>query len=167
MLDKSKSNLRKPITILKIGECIFTKKPMTISTVLGSCVAATFYHPPTRFSAMFHAILPQRKDSIGKRSQCSYVDSAVQGILERYKRRGIAFSELKVRLFGGAYTLQPGSEELQQSLDVGDRNIRVAKMKLAQHQIKIIDENIYSDKGRNLYLDTVTGQARVTYLESN
>ena len=42
---------------MSTGDCAFALKPIVLTTVLGSCVCATFHHPGRQVGGMFHAML--------------------------------------------------------------------------------------------------------------
>ena len=158
-----------PVAHLKIGECIATSREVIIQTVLGSCVSITFHDPVTRYSAMFHSMLPLSSMAREIRRPCNYVDTAIEGILERFAARRIPFRRLEAELYGGALTMQrTGVNELiQDSLDVGRKNAAVAREMLKEHGIAIRREDIHGNRGRKVFLYTATGETLMRYVSSD
>lgn len=160
----SPERLGLPVEHLRIGECIFTRREVVISTVLGSCVSATFFHPPTKAAGMFHAMLPYFAMARGDGLRpCGYADSAVDLLLERFTRLGIRPAELSVKLFGGANIMQASTPDLDAALDVGRKNVESARAALARHGVRIAREHVLGGSGRKVYLCTADGR---TWLRS-
>ncbi|MGE4558431.1 MAG: chemotaxis protein CheD [Desulfovibrionaceae bacterium] len=152
---------------LKIGECIFTRKNVLVSTVLGSCVSLTFYHRETGASGMFHSMLPDSSLAKNIRQECNYVNLAVTNILERFKRLGIPPTALEVKLFGGGNTLQAKEKyAVQEDLDIGRKNVEAARLAIASRSMRIINEDVQGGKGRKVVFYTRTGEVWVRYISS-
>jgi chemotaxis protein CheD len=144
---------------LKIGECIFTRKNLLISTVLGSCVAATFYHEKTRTGAMFHAMLPDSRMSRTPTASCKFADTAIDNIMRRYRQLEIPRRQITVKLFGGGFTIQPERKRLiRDVVDVGKKNVDMARLKLAEHGLEVVSENVLGERGRKVFFYTGTGE---------
>lgn len=153
---------------LKIGECIFTKKPILISTVLGSCVAVTFYDPKSHASAMFHAMLPDSRMEKNPGKSCKYVDTSIDGIMARFARLGIKPGRLVAKLFGGAFTIQPERKvTLRNVVDVGAKNVDMARIKLKEYNLDIASENVLGEHGRKVFFYTGTGEVWMKYVSAD
>ncbi|EGJ51290.1 chemotaxis protein CheD [Desulfocurvibacter africanus] len=145
---------------LLIGECIVSGHDLLISTVLGSCVSATFHHPATRLSAMFHAMLPTGDMDSRQVLACKYVDGAVKLIADKYTARRIDLSKVQVKLFGGGFTVSRREKEvLRDIVDVGGMNVEQARRELVRHGFAILREDVLGLKGRKLYFHTASGAA--------
>jgi len=153
---------------LKIGECIFTLKPILISTVLGSCVSATFYDPKTHASAMFHAMLPDSSMDRDRGRSCKYVDSSIDGIMARFARVGVKPGRLEVKLFGGGFTIQPERKTaLKSVVDVGAKNVDMARVKLEEYRLDVSSENVLGDFGRKVFFYTATGEVWMKFVHAD
>ncbi len=153
---------------LKIGECIFTAAPMLVSTVLGSCVSATMHHSRTRMSGMFHAMLPLAAMQGGKPDfePCKFADTAVELLVQRYRDAGVPLREVEVKLFGGGFTVDPERKGLiREMVDVGRKNVDVARKTLASFGLAPRREHVLGDRGRKLYFHTVTGEVWMRSIE--
>ncbi|MBU1003688.1 MAG: chemotaxis protein CheD [Proteobacteria bacterium] len=156
-----------PVEHLRIGECIFTRRPTMITTVLGSCVSATFHHGPSGAAAICHAMLPTGSDRPGEERSCKYADVAVQEIMVRFGRLGIKAGDLEVKLFGGGFTIEPERKGLMRDIvDVGSKNVEAAREALAGYGLKIASEDVLGRHGRKVFFLTSTGEAWVRRLSA-
>lgn len=150
---------------LKIGECIFTNGKMIISTVLGSCVSVSFYHKKTYYAGIFHAILPLQTEGTSAFGSCRFVDYSIDSMVQNFHRLNIPLKELEIKLFGGAFTSENNSrEEVLRIVDVGARNVAVAREQLRRYGLRIMNESVQGNRGRKLYFCTNTGEVWVKYL---
>lgn len=157
-----------PVAHLKIGECIFARRPILISTVLGSCVSATFFHPESGLAAMFHAMLPESSMTNVVRMPCNYVDTAVSGIHARFCREGVLPARIRVRLFGGANTmLMDQCRMIDPSLDVGRKNVESARRALAGLGFRIEIERTLGDFARKVLFSTEGGETWVRRVDAD
>ena len=148
-----------PLAHLKIGECIVSTRPLLVSTVLGSCVSVCFHHPASRTGAMFHAMLPTVSMTRDAAPSCKFVDSAMDLIVTRLTRLGIPLTGVECKLFGGAFTIQPERKEnVRHVVDVGGKNVEVARQVLADLGLKVLSEDVLGRFGRKLFFATHTGQ---------
>jgi chemotaxis protein CheD len=153
---------------LKIAECIFSVRPILISTVLGSCVSATFFDPKTRTAAMFHAMLPDSRLDRNPTKSCKYVDSAIESIMDRFMHLKIKPGRLVVKLFGGAFTMQPERKsKVRDVVDVGSKNVSMARARLKAHGLEPAGENVLGDRGRKVFFYTATGEVWMKYVRAD
>ncbi len=163
----SPERLGLPVGHVNIGDCAFAQRPMVMTTVLGSCVCATFHHPGRGAGGMFHAMLPDKSLRRPGRntSDCTFADLAVQSMVERFMAAGIEPGELVVKLFGGANTmLDRHGAELRDMLDVGRRNVERALAALASYGLRPTVRDVLGNQGRKLYFATATGEVWLSYL---
>lgn len=145
---------------LKIGEGIVTSSDILISTVLGSCVSVTFFNARIGLAGIFHAMLPTEHGYRRAGGEpCKFVDSAIALIYEQFMRRGVKNSEIEIKLFGGAYSMdRVGTGDVRSIVDVGGKNVAVAREELKKRGLDIVRENVLGDRGRKLVFDTRTGE---------
>lgn len=156
-----------PVVHLKIGECVITREPVLISTVLGSCVSVTFYHPRTHTSAMFHAMLPTQNGNKTTQGICAFADMGVESLIMRYQKLGIRLSQLEVKMFGGANTMRTKEREaLGDILDVGKKNADTALGVLARYGLKPSVKDILGNRGRKVLFDVATGRIWVKFVDA-
>ena len=150
---------------VNIGDCVFATRPMLLTTVLGSCVCATFHHPKLQAGGMFHAMLPDVGMARPDSRPCMFADQAVASLVARFRARGMDPADLEVKLFGGANTMisrQP--EPLRDVLDVGRKNVASARAALASFGLQPMAEDTLGTRGRKLFFATGTGQVWLTRL---
>lgn len=145
---------------LRIGEGIVARSPVLIATVLGSCVSVTFFHRPTGLAGIFHAMLPTAEGSRDhQRAPCKYVDTAMETVLGQFIRWGAPVMEIETKLFGGAFSMHAGeSPELRALVDVGRRNVQVARELLHAKGLAVSGEHVRGERGRKLLFHTGTGE---------
>ncbi|UZP67005.1 chemotaxis protein CheD [Desulfovibrio mangrovi] len=155
-----------PCVHLKIGEGIVTGSNVLISTVLGSCVSVSFYCAARGMAGLFHAMLPSAVGYKGvSKSPCKFVDTAVHCIWDQFRKRGIADRDVEIKLFGGAFSMGNGAPPHVQSIvNVGGRNVDVARTVLHDLNLRISRESVGGAHGRKLVFDTTTGHIWVKKL---
>jgi len=141
---------------LKPGELICPKKPMVISTILGSCIAITFYSRQLGRGCMCHAVLPSSKGE----ENMKYVDRALRCMLESFDRLQIPRQDLEVKLFGGADTLSLmiGKTTAKQTGSIGSQNISAALALIAREGLRIKASDLGGLEGRKLFFYSHTGE---------
>ncbi|MBZ2172057.1 chemotaxis protein CheD [Nitratidesulfovibrio sp. SRB-5] len=151
---------------LRIGEGIVARRPAIIATVLGSCVSATFFHRSTGLAGIFHAMLPTAEGSRDfDCNPCKYVDTAVEAVLAHFLRKGVPVIEIETKLFGGAFSMNTEEKSLVRSLvDVGGRNVQVARDLLRARGLVVSSEHVLGERGRKLLFHAGTGEVWVKLL---
>lgn len=156
-----------PQTYLKPGELLVTHEPTLVTTVLGSCVAVTFFSPRLRLAAICHAMLPRPKQrgSVPEESDTrfKYLSEAIPYMAEKFARLGISPLEVDVKLFGGGNVIggkQPDRPERR----LGSVNVQTARDLLEAASFQIRASNVGGDRGRKILFDTSTGEVRHKHL---
>lgn len=137
---------------LKPGEVLVSRKPVLVSTVLGSCIAVTMFSEKHRFGAICHAMLPENGE---RDDDLRYVDAALQHIYSKIVSYGVG-TDLVVKLFGGAQVLDVG-ESSPDKLSIGDQNVAKAETVLASLGFTISARDTGGLKGRKLFFCTRSG----------
>lgn len=137
---------------LKPGELIMSEKPVMITTVLGSCISVTMFHPPTGVAAICHGMLPNG----GTSESFKYVDSALRYMVRYFHHLEIPRKELQVKLFGGADMFNSGRSGIR-NLTVGWQNIAVASRCLKEYGLIPTAADVGGQMGRKLIFKTDTG----------
>jgi chemotaxis protein CheD len=148
-----------PLGHVSIGDCAFALRPTLLTTVLGSCVSATFHHPGRRAGGMFHAMLPEAGLHRQPQRPCLCADLAVRTMLERFAAAGMPAHELTVKLFGGANTMEAlRGANVREMLDVGRKNVASALAALAEAGLRPAAQDVLGDRGRKIRFATATGE---------
>ncbi|AEH25214.1 chemotaxis protein CheD [Pyrococcus yayanosii] len=142
-----------------IGDYAVGKREGIISTYgLGSCVGITLYDRVTKVGGLLHALLPEAARYGGRGNPAKYVDTGLQLLLRDVLKLGASKSRLEAKLFGGAHMFENiKSRELQ----IGMRNVEVAKRELKKLGIRLVAEDTGGKGGRTIYLDLATGKVKM------
>ena len=158
---------RVPQKFLKAGEVIVSRVPCEITTVLGPCVAITFFSASAKLAAICHAMLPtpngRETPADGDPLRWKYVCDAVPELARPFKAAGLPPSQVEVKLFGGAHLL-PSSNCGRQRLGVGSANVALARRLVAEAGFKICAADAGGNAGRKLVFDTESGIVHVKSL---
>ena len=139
---------------LKPGELVVCEHETLVTTVLGSCISVTMFHPDSRIGAICHALLPQEKE---KGEAFRYVDTSILNMLDRFAGYGISRARLEVKLFGGADMLIAGRNN-SRSVTVGRKNIEVALQVIESEQLRLVASDLGGTQGRKICFHTHTGE---------
>jgi len=140
------------------GEFVFSDGRTRIRTILGSCVAVTFWHPEKQFGAICHFMLPSRNKPALEPVDGRYGEEVIAHIGERLGRT-MPPSTVQVKLFGGSAMLP----ELvrKDGSSIGLQNIEAAKTVLASLGFHILKADVGHCQHRSLIFDPQTGEVWV------
>lgn len=149
---------------IKVGMTEFkvAKNPEALTTLsLGSCVGIVLYDPINRIGGLAHPMLPYINESKDKSNPAKYVDSAIDVMLEKMIGLGAIKRHIKAKLFGGANMFPELIKSSDTILNVGARNVAVAKEELELKKIEIAAEDTGRNVGRTVTLYTIDGSVKV------
>ena len=96
--------MKKPVgtaeVVLAPGQVSFATRPTRLRTLLGSCVAITFWHPQRLIGGMCHFMLPGRLRH-HQPLDGRYADEALELLLRHAEVNGTHARDYQVKLFGG------------------------------------------------------------------
>lgn len=143
------------------GEYYFTRKPMLIVTVLGSCVAACIRDRVSGIGGMNHFMLPDGGDDSGKPSSIStrYGAYAMDVLIDQLLKAGAKRENLEAKVFGGGNVLRGFT-----SMNVGERNAQFVRDYLMDEKIRILCEDLNGVYPRKVYFFPATGRVLVKKL---
>lgn len=150
-----------PVIYLKPGEIYLGKQPTVVVTTLGSCVSMIFYHQIHRLGVISHALLPTDHH---QEQSFRFVDHSFHWMLEQFQSRGIAASQIKAKLFGGADVLEFIHGKCR-SATVGQQNIHKALELFEAHGLQVQASSLGGTWGRKIFFFTHTGQVLLKRLE--
>ncbi len=146
---------------LQPGDFYFGDADTRIRTLLGSCVALTFWHPRLRVGGMCHYMLPSRggghrhhhhdADLDGR-----YADEAMALFLREFRRLGTQPREYQVKMFGGG-NMFPGHRRAGEHVDVSTRNIQAGRQLLHAHGLVARAEHVGGHGHRQVILEIASG----------
>ena len=144
---------------LNPGEYAFGEGQTRIRTILGSCVAVTFWHPGLKIGAMCHYQLPTRGPSQCEPTGGKYAEDVLSIISAHFADKSIHASTLQVKMFGGSNIFAPPS--LGESLNIGMKNIQVGFAILARSGFNILNYDLAGGKNRTVMFDIGSGEVWV------
>lgn len=143
---------------LNPGELIFSKKPIVIKTILGSCVAVVIHDKLNKIGGMCHFLLPQSQDgSINTK----YGNIATRTLINKFHNAGSQDASLEASVIGGAFIIFDEKE----IFFIGDRNAEIAAQILKDSGIPIKSVNTGGEYGRRVLFNTFSNQLIVQTLE--
>jgi chemotaxis protein CheD len=141
------------------GQMFASRGPLTVSTILGSCVAVCLWDQRVGVGGVNHYLLPEGESALPNRLR--YANSANASLLEELLQLGAVMSNLEAKIVGGAHA-HVSDENSASSL--GTRNVQAAVDFLRSTGIPLIGKNVGGKKGRKLWFEIQTGDAKVELL---
>jgi chemotaxis protein CheD len=150
----------KPRIYLKPGELCVSKRPVVVTTVLGSCVSATFFHPATGLAAICHALQPKCPRSEQCADDCAvryrYAVCAITAMARQMSARRVWSREIEVKLFGGAALIGMARTETP-ATSMGQQNVKAALETISDCGLILKVMDVGGAFGRKIIFDTTTG----------
>jgi chemotaxis protein CheD len=146
---------------LQPGELYAADAPAVVSTVLGSCIAVTFFSPRTGMGSICHALLPRNPAGHGV-ATFRYVDSSVLHMVGQFDAMGIPRDEVEVKVLGGADVLEGLNGT---AVSVGRQNIEAAFRIIEQERLSVAVTDVGGSIGRKIYFCTHTGKVLLKRLK--
>lgn len=147
------------ISYVSQGAFLASRDPNeTLSTVLGSCVAACLWDPVALIGGMNHFLLPNAgagADAVSSR----YGINAMEMLINNLLNLGADRRRIRAKLFGGASM----SGNLA---DIGGLNARFAKSFLATEDIPCDAASLGGTSARRITFHPTTGHARQLIVEA-
>lgn len=130
-----------------------------ITRALGSCLGITFYHPGKKIGAMAHPMLPDIDKARMKSNLHRFVNSVIKKSIDDLEKLGCPKTSLVIKLFGGAHMFS--FITVDSILNVGEKNIEMARIILNELGIKITAEEVGGTFGRTIELNLENGKVFV------
>ena len=140
--------------ILDPGEYYASNTPVTISTLLGSCVSACLFDPVNKVMGMNHFMLSHQR--YAKNIPMTQTEAGRYGIhsmellINEMLKLGAEKHLLKAKAFGGSSLIGNG-RDTSNFLCVGAVNSRFIREFLAFEGIPLLAENLGGDEGRVIH----------------
>jgi chemotaxis protein CheD len=145
---------------LNPGEFHFGSGNTRISTLLGSCVSITLWHPRQRIGGMCHYMLAERRRPPNVPLDGRFGKEACEMFLQHVEAAGTRPSEYQAKLFGGANMLTTSGGE---QLDIGPRNIALGRELLASKHIALMAEHVGGSGRRKLHFNVWSGEVWLAF----
>jgi chemotaxis protein CheD len=144
---------------LNPGDYAFGDEQTRLRTILGSCVAVTFWHPERRIGAMCHYLLPSRAPGQAGPPGGKYADEVIPIIATHFIGLGLPPTSLEVKMFGGS-NMFPGLT-LGESLNIGTKNIHMGLAFLTRSGFNILNYDLAGGTNRTVIFELWSGEVWV------
>ncbi|XHS80116.1 chemotaxis protein CheD [Burkholderiaceae bacterium UC74_6] len=131
-----------------------------ISTLLGSCVSITLWHPKMQLGAMSHFLLPGTGAEHRQPASARYGADALKMMVADLAVRSCDARECEAKVFGGGAMF-----ELPERLgkDIGRRNGEAALSMLREAGITVVSESLFDAGHRRIAFSVRTGEVWVRH----
>jgi chemotaxis protein CheD len=129
-----------------------------IDTILGSCVSVCLFDTKLRIGGMNHYMLPLWNGE-GLASP-KYGNIANEKLFEKLIRMGSRPPQLIAKIFGGA-------NQMSAAMNIGERNIEIAREQMKSLGINIINYNLGGTIGRKVRFNSGTGEVLMRFLSKD
>jgi len=141
--------------VLHPGDYHVTDQSITLTTLLGSCVAVCLYDPVRRVLGMNHFLLANRryaKDMPVMASEAGrYGIHAMELLVNKLLAKGGQRRHLKAKAFGGGNVLGRSCDEQDNFLCVGAVNVRFVREFLQNDRIPLVSADLGGNFGRQIH----------------
>lgn len=144
---------------LEPGQVVFAQAPESLRTLLGSCVAITFWHPRRKFGAMCHYLVPERSMQEKRPLDGTFASEAIELVRRRIQSLGLAPASFTVRMFGGG-NMFPGLP-VQEGPLIGERNAEAGRRLLEAAGFRIAAEDVGGEGQRVIVFELQSGSVQV------
>lgn len=140
------------------------KAPGIITTIgLGSCVGVTLYDKLNKIGGMLHLMLSDSTrfaySSNSTMNRAKYADTGIDDLLSEMLQLGARRENIVAKMAGGAQMF--AIHDVNDLLNIGDRNIEATRKKLDELQIPILGEDVGETYGRTVELDLDNGELKI------
>jgi len=146
--------------VLGPGDFHFGGGLTRISTLLGSCVSITLWHPRKRIGGMCHFMMTERLRTNETALDGRYAVEAFDMFLHHFAREKTRPSEYQAKVFGGANMFKGPQGE---AMDIGARNIEYARRFLASQGIAMVAQHVAGNGRRKLHFDLWSGDVWLAF----
>ena len=143
------------------GEMAWQREPTAITTILGSCVAVCLHDRTRGHGGMNHYMIGDNLAAAGM-TPGKIGDSAIAGLIRLAEMAGSARRDLSASIHGGGAVIG----HLGGIGNVGERNIQVARERLAAAGIPIRHSEVGGTQGRRIILRTDSGEVETHLVPS-
>lgn len=140
---------------------IQVNEDISISTLLGSCVAACIRDTVSGVGGLNHFLLPEKADSAEDSQSSRYGVHAMEVLINDLLKTGAKKENLEAKIFGGANVIQTTAME-----KVGAQNGDFVRNYLDIEAIPILAEDLGGEQPRRIYFYPNTGRVSVLRIAS-
>jgi chemotaxis protein CheD len=147
----------RPTQFLQAGQLVVSSTPLSVVTILGSCVSVCLFDAIARIGGINHYLLPWGAPE--GLTAARYGNTALQQLFDKIAEAGAKKNRLIAAVFGGAAILNTPPERSRPPL--GTQNVQLALKVLKDEHIVVQHMEVEGDCGRKLTFQTDTGFATV------
>jgi len=140
--------------ILEPGDFFASNTPVTISTLLGSCVSACLFDPVNKVMGMNHFMLSHQRYSRNVPTTLTetgrYGVHSMELLINAMLKLGAEKRLFKAKVFGGS-SLMGAEDDASSFHGVGEANSRFIREFLAFERIPLLAENMGGKEGRVIH----------------
>ena len=155
---------------LQPGEACFSRYPVVVNTVLGSCLSITMFSKKIKYAGMSHCQLPNCRECNFKCDECKepykYVNCTIAQMVKKFESMQIQRKDIEVKVFGGADVLKTTMTGERIST-IGKQNINMALETLAKFNMSVTASDVGGKYGRKIHFLTETGEIYLNRLKKN
>lgn len=143
--------------VIHAGEHAVSRKPIVLSTLLGSCVSVCLYDPVTRVVGMNHFLLATRhpsQDPVLASDAGRYGLGAMELLINDMLKLGARRANLRAKAFGGGNVLATRLSELPDRFSIGKINVEFVQKFLAEDRIPLVAQDFGGDMGRQIRFES-------------
>ena len=145
--------------VIKVGmaDLKVCEPPDSLTTLgLGSCVGIALYDKGTKITGLAHIMLPSSKEISNNTNIAKFADTGIEETIRLMQAKGANINNIVAKIAGGAQMFG-FSLKNNDMLNVGSRNVKAVKDKLAELKIPIVAEDTGLNYGRTVIIDSNTG----------
>lgn len=147
--------------VVGISERAFSTVPgdLVVTHALGSCVGVAIHDPVAKIGGILHYMLPLSSTDPEKAAANPFMfgDVGIPAFFKEAYALGASRDRLRVVAAGGARVIEVG-----QTLDIGARNVTIARKLFWKNSIMIAAEDLEGNKPRTLFLEVGSGRTWFT-----
>lgn len=140
-------------TIVGIAQLAICHSPHKLTCLgLGSCVAVIMHDPAMKIGGIVHVLLPKAPNNCDREEK--YADTGTRKLFRDLTTHGANKERLLAKLVGGAQMFTALDLSIA---NIGRENGFMARKVLGELRVKIVAEDLYGHRGRNITLDPANG----------
>ena len=144
--------------IMEPGEYYASAEPVTISTLLGSCVSACIFDPVNKVIGMNHFMLSNhrypRHFTMIEADAGRYGIHSMELLINEMLKLGAQKPFFKAKAFGGGTILKNDNGSVGNFFCVGEVNVKFIREFLDKEEIPLVAENLGGNEGRVIHFSS-------------
>ncbi|MEK7391915.1 MAG: chemotaxis protein CheD [Fibrobacterota bacterium] len=147
--------------VVGISERSFSSQSgdLIVTHALGSCVGVAIHDPVAKIGGILHYMLPLSSldQEKARKNPFMFGDSGIPAFFQEAYALGASKDRLRVVIAGGARVI-----ESVQTLDIGARNVVIARKLFWKNSILIAAEDVEGNRPRTMFLEVGSGKTWFT-----